>query len=309
MANATSTKNAREADIENLDVAPEFDKKAAKRAEKEARKAMKKAEGKGGGLVVKLVAVLLVASIFAAFWFNVFGVRDNYLMPVLQRIPVVNNLLPMTEEEDPYESMTQAELIATIESLRREVGEKEEQIQSLSDRSNILAGQVETLTQFRDQQAQFRADKEEFDRMIVGGGPIDFARFFERVDPENAAILYQDAIRREHHNRDFANYVSMIQAMEARSAADMLSRLIRSNPDLVASVLRSMDNRISGEVLSAMSAQDAALIVNRMYPEAPPTPPLLSSLITTPFAPDAPAGTVNDGAAGEDQTGDEDTEE
>ena len=309
MANQTPVKNAPVADIENLDALPEFDAKAAKKAEKKARKAMKKAEGKGkGGLIVTLTIILLIALIIAAFWFNVFGARDNYLMPVLQRIPVVNNLLPMPEEEDPYESMTTGELIALVESLRSEISGKEEQIQSLTDRSTLLANQVETLSHFRDQQMRFRMEKEEFDRMIVSGEPIEFARFFESIDPENAAMLYQEAIAREQWTREHASYVAMIQSMEARPAAEMFSRLIRSNPDLVASVLRNMDNRMSGEILSAMPAQDAALIVNRMYPEQPPAPVPFASLLPAPPPPDAPADVDAEADDDEGEYAEEDAE-
>jgi len=308
MANITPVKNAPEADIENLDALPVVDFKAAKKAEKKARKAMRKAEGKGkGGLIIKLLIVLIIAAIIAAFWFDVLGVRDRYLTPILQRIPVVNNLLPMSEESSPYDDMTAEQLIALVESLRNQVDDREEQIQSLTDRSTLLANQVETLSHFRDQQMQFRMEKEEFDRMIVSGSPVDFARFFESIDPENAAMLYQEAISREQWTSEHASYVAMIQAMEARPAAEMFSRLIRSNPDLVASVLSSMDNRASGEILSAMPAQDAALIINRMYPEPPPAPVPFASLLPVTPPPDAPAD-VDDEAA-EDGEGEEDAEE
>jgi flagellar motility protein MotE (MotC chaperone) len=284
MANATETKITHEADIDNLaDFEPAVGKKAAKRA----KKAIKKAEGKGkGGLFVKLFAVLLVIAIVASFWFNVMGIRDNYLMPLLQRIPVVNNLMPINdiEEEDAYEGLTTNELIRMITALEAEIEDKDDQIQSLAERNNLFAGQISDLQQFRDQQAQFKADKEEFDRLITNGAPVDFARFFENIDPENAGRLYQDAIRQEIWGAEFDRYVNMIQAMDERAAAGMLSRLIRSDSDSVANILKNMDTKKSGDILSEMSDQDAAQIVRRMYPEPPPEPtPPSTTVFISPF--------------------------
>jgi len=308
MAAQASPIDALEANIDNLGNSPHMDKKAAKRAAKEAKKALKAAEGKSkGGLIVKLLAVVLVASIFASFWFNVFGIRDNYLFPLLENIPIVNNLLPVTEEY-PFEGMTNTELISQIEALQRDIELREDEVRSLTDMNNLLANQVDNLTQFRDRQAAFREAVALFDEMVVDSAPVDFARFFESIDPEHAATLYQYALQREARDRDFNDYVAMIQAMEARAAADMLSRLIRSNPDLVASVLRSMDNRISGEILSAMTPQDSSLIVNRMYPENPPAPQLFSPIVDDILSPDAPVGIIAD-ENGDEEVVDEEAEE
>ena len=203
---------------------------------------------KGSGCLVKLIIagiifIIIVSIPIAIIGFNVGNIRDRYLRPGLERIPIINNLLPPLEEEQIEE---------------QPVDEQQQTIDSLTAEIEELNKEIARLREFEQTQLEFRAEKEEFDRMIALNDPQAYANFYESISPENAEELYKQAINQEVMDKEFKDYIQTFETMKKDAATTILEELIITDMDLVITILDNLSSKKRSEILGAMDPQNAA---------------------------------------------------
>lgn len=203
---------------------------------------------KGSGCLVKLIIagiifIIIVSITIAIIGFNVGNIRDRYLRPGLERIPIINNLLPPLEEEQIEE---------------QPVDEQQQTIDSLTAEIEELNKEIARLREFEQTQLEFRAEKEEFDRMIALNDPQAYANFYESISPENAEELYKQAINQEVMDKEFKDYIQTFETMKKDAATTILEELIITDMDLVITILDNLSSKKRSEILGAMDPQNAA---------------------------------------------------
>lgn len=194
-------------------------------------------------IIAGIIFIIILSISVAILGFNVGNIRDKYLRPGLERIPIINNLLPPLEEEQIQE---------------QPVDEKQQTIDSLTAEIEELNKEISRLKEFEQAQLEFKAEKEEFDKMIALNDPKAYSNFYETISPENAEELYKQAINQEVVDKEFKDYIQTFENMKKDAAATILEQLIITDMDLVITILNNLSSKKRSEILSAMDPQNAA---------------------------------------------------
>jgi len=243
--------------------------KAAKRDEKAAKKRGKK----GGGLIALLIIALIVIALAAAIALNLFGFRDAIVNNVLVHIPIVNNLVDPVEVEA---DLTPEELEAKVSALEAEIARLEqsadadaEEIERLRTVNTTYLKELDNLRDIEKQQLQFKADRENFDRMVAENDKTAFRSFYETMNPVNAEQIYREIVGDATVTKQMRDYVATFTAMDETNAAKGLEQMSSSDPDLVVRILLTMDADSRGAIMNEMTAQTVANLGRRMAPATP----------------------------------------
>jgi flagellar motility protein MotE (MotC chaperone) len=224
-------------------------------------------ERKKRSVIPLLFTVLLLCGAgIAIFAFNLFGLRDNIVYPLLSNIPVVKDYLPVGQEAAPDLSVQQ--LRERVTELENQLSEKDRNISELEERDIQSVGEINRLREFESQQLQFKQDKAAFDERIAMQDPQAFAEYYERMSPENAELLYPTAAAKSEIDGEIKRYISNFTEMDEEDAAAVLQQLVSTDMNLVVAILRGMNNRASSAVLGAMDAAAAASVSKMMAPDS-----------------------------------------
>lgn len=199
---------------------------------------------KGKGLIKFLIFIIIIAIPIVLISLNVGNIRDKYLRPGLERIPIIKNLLPPLETDN--------------EQTEEVVDEKQQTIDSLTKEIEELNKEITRLKEFENSQLEFKTQKEEFDKMIALNDPKAYSSFYESISPENAEELYKQAINKEVTDKRFKEYIQTFETMKKDAVATILEELIITDMDLVITILENVSSDKRSEILSAMDPKNAA---------------------------------------------------
>ena len=148
---------------------------------KKAAKAAKKGKGgkkKGkGGLIVLLAFIVVVLGAVLLIAFNVFGLRDDVVMPLLRNTPVINKLIP--EDPDAQVSLAQKNIM-----LEEAMAALELQLAQPEAANDKLAGDLELI-----ERALTLNDLELTRLREIESGQVAFANSRERFEREVQRLL------------------------------------------------------------------------------------------------------------------------
>ena len=265
------------------------DKKTIKeRKKKEKRDKKDKNKKETGGKkkpIAKIIVFSAVAVIFvglvAVVGFDALGLRTKYLNGFLQNIPIVKNIVPAENTvEGEYAGWTQEELVNEIAFLKTEIESNEEAIEVLNQKSDIYVKEISRLEGFEQQQLDFKARQEEFDRMIASNDRNAYAKFYSSINPENAEVLYREAVLENRDTKKLNEYVSTFRDMSESESALILEELIGTDMDLVVLIVSNLESEFRASILGKMAPANAASITKMMLPQpaqAPEAVPLAST--------------------------------
>lgn len=256
---------------DELDVGLEFDDKGEKRKKKDSDD-----ESVGSKIVTVFIVILIVL-----IWLGVFGVAikldiggfGSNLTPILKDVPIINNILPGdgASKNDNYEYDTLEEAIARIREL-------ELQLESQSSSSGVdssyiaeLEAEVNRLKVFEKQQEEFAEQKREFDQEVVYADAApditEYQKYYESMDPENAAEIYRQVIEEVQYNEEVIAQAERYAAMEPSAAAEALDVMSSADLDLVCAIIESMDEEAGALILQELDSNVLAKITKRMLSE------------------------------------------
>ncbi len=270
MAKKNKTKEVDEVlEMENDQAdAEEISEKGKKKKEKKEKKEKNK-DGKGGkgkSIFTLLLLLLLIASIVGyIIMFNGFGVRDGFLRPYLEKVPVVSNYLPAVEVD---ESSSIGEVLVENESLKAENELLTQQLEAANAVSEGSVAEIERLKLIEAQQTEFVAMKEEFDKNVATMNPEDFITYYEAMYPDVAAEAYSELISAKYNQDELDKYISTYQTMDPGAIAPILEEMIDTDMELVILIMENIDDQLAGEVLSEMTPTNAAQVTRLMSPDA-----------------------------------------
>ena len=251
----------------------------------------KKGESDGllHGLLTVLLSILIVLVVFGgAFYYvlknNIYGLGEQF-RPGLERIPVIRQALPpLPETEDPYDPkhLTQKELLEKYNELRNVKKDLTAQLDSanrkLADLENEkaqwtgLKEEAETtrlqneaeLKQIQEQAEQLEKDKKELSRLIAEGDKQGFQKYFEKVDKETAAEMYQEIVTGNVANQELKNLAKPYEEMDPANAANILTELGGKDMSLLIDLLGVMKADVSAEILENMEPAFAADLMQQL---------------------------------------------
>lgn len=213
-----------------------------------------KPKKKKGCLIMTIISVFIISVLVAILGFNAGGIRDKYLRGTLEKIPIVKNLLPPLEQNENGEGLTE------------NISEEQKTIDSLTQEIQNLNAEITRLKAFEENQLKFKAEKEEFDRMIALSDSKAYSAFYESIAPENAEKLYKEAIGQANIDKNFKDYISTFENMKKDAASKILEELILTDMDLVITILQNLSSTKRSEILSTMDSKNAAAVTKLLSP-------------------------------------------
>ena len=260
----------------------EAKKKAKEIAEEESRLADD--EGSNFPVIVTTLVIVLVwiAILCALVKLDIGGFGSGVLAPVLKNVPVVNKILPDSEQEISedgeesidvdtagYSSLKEAvkqikELETQLQEYQTEISERDEQIAALQE-------EIARLQTFEDAQVEFERIKNEFYNEVVyadnGPGAEEYQKYYESMDPATAEVLYKQVVAQLQEDKEIQDYAQAYSEMKPKEAAGIFEKMT-DNLDLAARILAQMEPDDRGKILGVMNPEVAAKLTKIMEPDS-----------------------------------------
>lgn len=235
-------------------------------------------EEKSGNKVVTVVIALLIVFIWLAVFallikLDVGGFGSGVLRPLLKDVPIVNRILPEgTEEEiaeeENYEYTNLEEANEKIKELQLKLEANANEEYANSDYVAELKKEIERLQKFEDEQKEFQKRVKQFNREVVFGDKApditEYQKYYEGIDAENAAELYQMVIEQLQVDQKVVDMADRYAKMEPDSAAQVLELMTAGDLQLVCDILSQMKPNVSSLILAEMDTATAAKITKYM---------------------------------------------
>jgi len=227
---------------------------------------------KGFPFAPVLVVAIVITAITAVLAFNVFSIRDRYIAPYVRDMPLIGNMIPQPKSGDSadeavrFKKMTEEEISNHVSELNDRI----ERLQANLDTSEeLVKRQNQTISKLREYEGMitgYREDKAALDAMIARNDYASFAEFYERVAPENAKLLYREAVAQLQRDSDMKSIVATYTNMEEDAAASALEELMQTNAELVVKIMRMMAPVARAEIFNVMKKENVATITRLLEP-------------------------------------------
>lgn len=227
-----------------------------------------KAPKKGkAGLIVLLVTILLILGFIALTAFNVFGLRDNMLFPLLRNVPVINNIIPEPVYTDGADiAATLAELEARTYTLTTENALLEEQLENLNQTIEQLQRDNTRLAEYEMAFEQFAIERETLYRNLAMENPEAFMIFFNTMDPALVEELFLDIIYAEIEWAEWQNYMASWINMSPVQVARVIESMLTTDMRLIVDVMLELPEPFRGDILNSLAPDSAAAVLRQMEP-------------------------------------------
>lgn len=231
-------------------------------------------------LVTTLIVVVWIAILCLLVKLDVGGFGSSVLTPVLKNVPVINKILPSTDEvtdiatetgEDygGYKSLEEA--VKYIKELELELQSAQSAQSTSSEEVANLKAEVERLKTFENNQVEFQRIKTEFYEEVVyaenGPGAEEYKKYYESIDPATAEYLYKQVVQQVEESDDVKEYAQAYSEMKPKEAAAIFESMT-DNLGLASRILSVMSAEDRGKILGVMDPATAARITKIMDPES-----------------------------------------
>lgn len=266
----------------------EKDEKKAKKEEKKKEKEEKKKKGGedaddeedesvGSKILVFLVALMIIAVWLAIFALlikmDVGGFGSTVAYPVLKDVPVLNKILPETEdyaeEDEAYKFNSVDDAVARIKELEAEIADLKDGDDTTSAHLAELEAQSKELEEYKKREAEYEAIREKFyEEVVFSDNAPDintYREYYESIEPDKAAAIYKQVVEQQAEDEEIEDYITAYSSMKPKEAAAIFDTMT-DNLRLVAKILAGMDAESRGDILGAMNEETAAQVTALMEP-------------------------------------------
>jgi len=256
-------------------------KEAKKRAKEiEAQEAELSADDESGGFftVIATIGIILVwvAILCVVIKLDVGGFGSKVLTPLLKDVPVVNLILPNSQnsgnistDNGGYTNLNDA--TEQIKNLELQLQQAQTDNLKLQEDVANLKAENARLQEFEDKQVEFQRIKNEFYEEVVyaenGPGAEAYQKYYESMDPTTAEYLYKQVIAQLQEDKSVQDYAAAYSSMKPKKAAAIFEQMT-DNLNLAARILKTMSAENRGNILAEMDPTIAAKLTKIMDPES-----------------------------------------
>ena len=256
-------------------------KEAKKRAKEiEAQEAELSADDESGGFftVIATIGIILVwmAILCVVIKLDVGGFGSKVLTPLLKDVPVVNLILPNSQnsgsistDNGGYTNLNDA--TEQIKNLELQLQQAQTDNLKLQEDVANLKAENARLQEFEDKQVEFQRIKNEFYEEVVyaenGPRAEAYQKYYESMDPTTAEYLYKQVIAQLQEDKSVQDYASAYSSMKPKKAAAIFEQMT-DNLNLAARILKTMSAENRGDILAEMDPAIAAKLTKIMDPES-----------------------------------------
>ena len=228
-------------------------------------------------LVTAIIILVWLGIILLLIKLDVGGFGSQVLAPVLADVPVLNKILPESEETESttgedyggYSNLKDA--VNDVEALKVQLESAQATVNADAEKITELQNEVTRLKTFEDKQLEFQRIKNEFYEEVVyaekGPGADEYIKYYESMDPETAENLYKEVVKKEAVSDEIKEYAQAYSEMKPKQAAAIFEGMT-DNLDLVAKILGVMEPDDRGAILGVMDSTVAAKITKIMDPDS-----------------------------------------
>ncbi len=243
---------------------------------------------KGGflSLVTILLVITVIIAIFGGvFYFiianNIGGVTEkNYAS--IKSIPILNRALPgppdplnpiyMTNEEIRSQYIVYQSENADLNKQLEEAESQIAEYRAFKDDYDVLVQEVQAQKENLDAREARIREREllqqelqlDIDKLITEGDTASFVAFFEKLDPENAALIYESVMKKEQIDAEIKKFAQIYAEMKSDAAATIFEQLGNSQIDMIAGTLKAMNRTSASKILESMTPSFAAKVTERL---------------------------------------------
>ena len=250
--------------------APAVSKNAAKAAKK-GKDGKKKGKA---GLIILLAFIVVVLGAVLLTAFNVFGMRDDVVLPMLRNVPLVRNLIP---EEFDEETLSLMQINEGLEETIRDLETRLAQIETansglagdleLAERALVLNElEIARLREIEAGQMAFVSRRAAFEREVAEGNADAFVDWFDNMNPDLAERIYRSLMAARVDEEKWQNFVAVWGAMNPRDAAHAIETMVTTDMDMIVSVLGALPPRTAAAILGALTVESRAAVTRHMNP-------------------------------------------
>ncbi len=241
-------------------------------AKKKDKKEEVAQEESAGSKIMTIIIVFLIVVIWLAIFgvlikFDVGGFGSEVLAPVLKDVPVVNRILPSSEEDKPEGYTDIDEANARIRELEEQLAQSKKTGTLTEEEVGELKSEVNRLKKFEEQQHAFEQRVREFDENVVYNDQApdisEYEKYYAQIDPDNAAEIYKDVVKDLQYTAKIKKQGTLYSKMDPEQAAAVLETM-SGDLDRVCAILDTMNESKSAEILANMSPETAAQITTKM---------------------------------------------
>jgi flagellar motility protein MotE (MotC chaperone) len=235
--------------------------------------------------IVILDIIIIIAAFYAVFYFifynNIGGVTEKYYSSV-KGIPLLNLALP--EPPDPLNPkyMTQAEIREKYIEFKNENEELKKQLEQANAKAAELSyykDNYDRLTQdagakledmdrreesIIEKEKQLAELQKKVEELIANGDREGFREYFESIDPENAAVIYEAIVKKQQIDENVRKFAQVYAEMDEDSAAAVFEQLGTSKLEMIAETLQAMSRKDASEIIESMSPDFAARVTEKL---------------------------------------------
>lgn len=230
----------------------------------------------GSKIVIVVVTILIIliwlGIIALLIKCDVGGFGSTVLRPMIKDVPYLNRILPESDEiikDTEYQYETIDDAIARIKELEAlldaQISENSEDADTIAD----LEAQIAELQVYKQEQATFEELKEKFYEEVVFSDQApdveEYKTYYESIDPENAEVLYKQAVEQLEKSSEVEDYAKTYSTMKAKEAAAIFDTMT-DDFELVADILSCMSTKARADILGKMTPENAAKITAIMEP-------------------------------------------
>ena len=263
---------------------PESAEKPEKPSKKEKQKKAKGDKKGKGGLIAIALLVLVLGAAAAVIALNLFGLREDIIMPYLRNAPLIGQLFP-EPVTDPIDEMTPEQLRMQILILTQQVESLQDQNVALNENLSDASQRIEDLMPFHDNWHRYLEARATFDQMLAHGDPHNFVQFFSDVNPDNVLPLVEEALRLVVFDEETMGLVRTMNSTDESHAGETIESLMLSDTELMLNLLRAMTPRRRAEIFETMEASVVSILYILLSPPAPTFTPLVPPYLPLPIAP------------------------
>ena len=261
--------------MSNAAINPNMSKKQAKKIAKAEKKAGKGKKSKVG-LIIILVVVGLILAFAALTIFNVFGLRDDVVMPLVRSIPLVGNLVPDAEYYgEGYQTAEDA-----MASLQRQIVDLQNQLASAEDAYEAIQAdyellynrvnedylELERLREIEAGQLEFVEAMEIFQRETALGNADAFMELFMTYHPELILELVLEIQANAELQMEWENWLGTWEYMTPRAVADVIELRITTHLPQIVGTLVDLEHERRAAILNILSPETRSVVLMQMHP-------------------------------------------
>ncbi|MCR5095057.1 MAG: hypothetical protein K6B72_13900 [Lachnospiraceae bacterium] len=165
---------------------------------------------------------------------------------------------------------------AYIQQLEAELAQAQQRNNDYAQTIAQQQAELQRLQPFEQEQAEFERVKADFYEQVIyaenGPGIEEYIKYYEGINPELAAQLYQEALRTRMDTEEVRKYAAAYASMKPKKAAGVFEDLVNNKGDaeLAARILYQMSSDDRGKIMNAMDAEVAGVLTQLLEPDTLP---------------------------------------